>query len=346
MLYVTGGQAWFMISCAENITEDNDWLLLERAESDRGAHFLPSSPSAMAWAPQEYLKSHHARMTTVWHVPKNYTCASGRVVGRWLWKTGNSCDDADNVGRKTDTFDKNDMAKVVRNYTHTKWVNPVCVMPPETFISCMDFVIGEQTPTPLPSPRAPSPQPTPPPEQQRFTCENNRCVMSPTGIHTLSGCQTSGCGKPTPPTPLSPTPPPSPAPEPKKVWLCDRSDPSTQPTCKQTATPHAHGSATKHACAVACTKATPTPTPTPAPPTPIPGPASVEACHEAAKDYCAGKGGFCHTCQGKVYSRSQSARVRISEIVLPPIDKSRVCNSRIPIPIPIRANSTRVWHVG
>jgi hypothetical protein len=292
-----GGQAWFMIACAENITEYNDWLLLERAASDRGAHFLPSSPGAFAWAPMEM--GPYGKMSAKWHVPKAYNCPSGRVVARWVWKTGNSCEDANNIGRKTDSFSQEEMAKVVRSFTNTSWVNPVCKTPPEgttavcirvqyrtlytllihfshkpeAFISCMDFVIGDNTPTPPPPP-PPSPQPTPPPTlppgQQRFACENNKCVMSATGIHTLSGCQRT-CEKPTPPTPPTPVSP-TPAPD----------VPTPRPAAPTPAPPAPTPAA---------------PTPAPGAPTPAPGPGSVQSCHEAARDYCTTKGGFCAHCQ-------------------------------------------------
>merc|ERR1712113_834390 len=37
--------------------------------------------------------------------------------------------------------------------------------------------------------------------------------------------------------------------------------------------------------------------PTPTPPSLVPGPEAVSACHDAARDYCTNKGGYCHACQ-------------------------------------------------
>jgi hypothetical protein len=44
-----GGQSWVMLSCADNVTEAGPWTYLERAASDRGHHYLPSSPHIYAW---------------------------------------------------------------------------------------------------------------------------------------------------------------------------------------------------------------------------------------------------------------------------------------------------------
>jgi hypothetical protein len=190
-----GGQAWMMIACAETIREDNDWLLLERSMKDRDAHFMPSSPTAFAWAPNEFGV---ASLSAWWHVPKAFSCPTNRVVGRWLWKTGNTCDDVHNIARKTDNFTVQDISNVVQNYTKTKpWIL-VCKNPPETFISCMDFVVGPPavpTPKPAPTPPAPTPPPTPPtpaaPTPPLPTPPPSPCARAWTRCAATSDC----CGK-------------------------------------------------------------------------------------------------------------------------------------------------------
>ena len=107
-----GGQGWVMLACAEDIDESNDWVVLPRAQSDRNHHFMPSAPGAIAWAPLEFQKTKNSKFTTVHHIPDDFACPSGRGVGRWVWKTGNSCNDANNVARKTEKFNLTDLAKV------------------------------------------------------------------------------------------------------------------------------------------------------------------------------------------------------------------------------------------
>ena len=109
-----GGQSWLMISCADHIGEDVPWTYLPRAEGDRDAHFMPPTPGIYAWATDEAASRTHNRIHARWVVPKNFTCTAGnRVVGRWLWKTGSSCNDVQNVGRKTETFDLKEFKTVV-----------------------------------------------------------------------------------------------------------------------------------------------------------------------------------------------------------------------------------------
>merc|ERR1712173_416497 len=81
------------------------------------------------------------KLSTTHSIPKDFTCPSNHGVARWIWKTGNSCNDVNNVGRKTETFSHDEYAKVVHDYQPGKWVNGACSSPPETFISCMDFVV-------------------------------------------------------------------------------------------------------------------------------------------------------------------------------------------------------------
>lgn len=135
-----GGQAWFMIACDDFISENSKWTFLERSKSDRAEHFMPSTPTAFAWAPLEYQSKGNSILTS-WTVPPDFACPSGRAVGRWLWKTGNSCNDVDNVGRKTTPFSAKEFTDVVHAYQPNAWVQEACTSPPESFISCMDFVI-------------------------------------------------------------------------------------------------------------------------------------------------------------------------------------------------------------
>lgn len=187
-----GGQAWMQIACAETITEGNNWTLLERSQSDRKAHFLPSATGAFAWAPLEYIKQ-GGKMSTVWTVPETFSCPAGKGVARWVWKTGNSCNDVNNVGRSTEKFDLKDFSVVVKAQTGQSWVNQPCSSPPETFISCLDFVIGDgpspEPPTP-PGPPTPPAPPTPPPP-----CKDPVKIYGQCGGTTWSGstCCAKGC---------------------------------------------------------------------------------------------------------------------------------------------------------
>lgn len=138
-----GGQAWMMLSCDGDITEAAQWTFLERAAGDRRAHFLPSNPAMYAWAPLEAQSLTDNVITTTWAVPQGFACPSGKAVGRWLWKTGNSCQDSRNVGRKTESFSLDELSAVYDAYEH-HWMGE-CAAPPETFISCMDFVIVGET---------------------------------------------------------------------------------------------------------------------------------------------------------------------------------------------------------
>lgn len=83
-----------------------------------------------------------------WFVPTDFSCPSGEVVGRWLWKTGNSCNDVLNVGRRTQTFKKEEFATVVHSFAPGVWVNEACTAPPEIFINCFDFTMSS-TPGPV-----------------------------------------------------------------------------------------------------------------------------------------------------------------------------------------------------
>lgn len=77
-----GGQSWLMIACDDHIGEDVQWTYLERAEGDRDHHFMPSNPGIYAWATSEAASKTADQIRARWIVPKNFTCASGKVVGR------------------------------------------------------------------------------------------------------------------------------------------------------------------------------------------------------------------------------------------------------------------------
>jgi len=134
-----------------------NWTYLERAQGDRDHHFMPSNPGIYAWATSEADSKMHDQISAQWSVPKNFTCATGKVVGRWLWKTGSSCNDNNNVGRKTEKFVASEFAKVVDDFRQGAWVKAECTVPPETFISCFDFMMAGVAPSPAPPPpKAPS----------------------------------------------------------------------------------------------------------------------------------------------------------------------------------------------
>merc|ERR1712151_357159 len=86
-----------------------------------------------------------------YHVPSSFTCPSDQAVGRWIWKTGNTCNDFNNTGRwKTQSFKRSEYLAAGGT------PRAVCgaTQSPETFRSCIDFkVAGAPAPTP--------PQPTP-----------------------------------------------------------------------------------------------------------------------------------------------------------------------------------------
>jgi len=147
-----GGQAWMMVSCADRISEEASWRLLSRSQRDRGHHILPGSPATYVWGVGQSGGTLHASF----HVPAEFACPNSYGVGRWVWKTGNSCIDANNVGIKTEPF----------SFEEYKSVAPTavgrCFGPPETFISCFDFRLMRATPTVMPTAGsiAPSPPPT------------------------------------------------------------------------------------------------------------------------------------------------------------------------------------------
>jgi len=149
-----GGQFWFQLSCATSINENTNWTILERSVGERDYSALPSNPAVYAWPPQ----SSGGFVTTYYHVPSSFSCPGGVGMGRWLWKTGNTCNDANNIGRNTETFKESEVP----------WTRATCApgSPPETFISCFDFkVSGSSSPSPPPAPTQ-APQPTQAPTTQ------------------------------------------------------------------------------------------------------------------------------------------------------------------------------------
>jgi len=150
-----GGQAWMQIACGVDY-ENANWTLLERAQSDRSVGFLPSNPAIYSW------KTGGGRNARYWHVPSSFNCPTGQAVGRWIWKTGNTCNDFNNLGRvKTESFQESESD--ANGGTHAT----ACTGGggfPETFLTCIDFVMN-QTPTPAPPPTpgpVVNPTPTPP----------------------------------------------------------------------------------------------------------------------------------------------------------------------------------------
>jgi len=167
-----GGQSWVMLSCADTITEDGPWTYLERAADDRDHHYMPSSPHIYAWPESEIQARHNSILKAKWSVPSNFSCPGGRGVGRWLWKTGNTCNDNLNVNtKKTEPFELDEFKKL--NDAFGKDTMPTCSgggFDNEYFITCFDFSDGS-SPTPAPPPVPP---------------EDAQCCFSRWGA--LNGC--------------------------------------------------------------------------------------------------------------------------------------------------------------
>lgn len=163
-----GGQSWMMLSCADTITEEGPWTFMERAMDDRDHHFLPSNPGIYAWPEDEIMKKFGAVLRAKWTVPEDFSCPNGRGVGRWLWKTGNSCNDDKNIASKsTETFQLSEFRAL--NDAAGRPTMDSCTSDMEWFITCFDFSNGTQP--------APAPAPTP---------ANPRCCYSAWG--SLSDC--------------------------------------------------------------------------------------------------------------------------------------------------------------
>jgi len=161
-----GGQAWLQVACADSIAEGLPWTNLERAHGDRNHNFLPSSPRIYAWR-----LGQGGMMNSRWTMPSSFACPGGRGVGRWVWKTGNSCTDANNLGNhKTETFSRDEFCAIPGGWCpdlcRAGGGSPGAGGAVETFLSCFDFTTGTgptpPVPIPVPTPPAPTPVPTPP----------------------------------------------------------------------------------------------------------------------------------------------------------------------------------------
>jgi len=157
------GQAWLQVACGTEITENVNWIMLPYSG---GGNFY-------AWNTPSVTK----RMS--YNVPSDFTCPTEMAVGRWLWKTGNSCNDLDNVGRKTETFGPS--SKLTMAPTCRPGENA------EQFISCFDFKgtwSTQPTPAPPPTPPppptpAPTPAPAPGPCRHQTDCDVSAWCNSP-----------------------------------------------------------------------------------------------------------------------------------------------------------------------
>jgi len=201
----------------ESISEDNIWYLMKRASSDTRGR-LPSNPAVYAWP-----MSTNAGVAT-WVVPEGFSCPNGRGVGRWLWKTGNSCNDVHNVGLNTETF-------VLEEFLALGGLQlGACEAPCETFLTCFDFTTAV-------GPSPPPPPPTPPPPAPLGPCHSISPLASDdwcqTNCHYVGAeCPADLCKcDPLPPTPFPPTPPiPHPTPAPMPPAPTPAPMPPTPPT--------------------------------------------------------------------------------------------------------------------
>jgi hypothetical protein len=168
---------WLQVACADRIEEGLQWTLLERAQGDRHHHYLPSSPAIYAWSQGTSGGTTTARFA----VPSGFSCPAGRGVGRYVWKTGNSCTDSKNIGaHSTEPFSRDEYCATVSGWCPTECSaggsSPGGGGAIETFLSCFDFTTSvgptptppvptprpAPTPTPAPTPAPPAPVPTPP----------------------------------------------------------------------------------------------------------------------------------------------------------------------------------------
>merc|ERR1719277_966736 len=166
-----------------SLCSHTNWTILERSVGERGYANLPSNPAVYSWPPQ----SSGGFIDTKYHVPSSFSCPGGAGIGRFLWKTGNTCLDVNNIGRDTETFKESELP----------WTKNICAPgnPPETFISCFDFKIeGSSSPSPLPASTTPqptqAPQPTPAPQPTLAPTP----PIGPIPCHALCGrTSTSSC---------------------------------------------------------------------------------------------------------------------------------------------------------
>jgi len=186
-----GGQSWFMIACGDVINDDLDWTILQRSSRDRHHHYMPNNPSIFAWQTGELTKTAGGILAAHWNVPALFSCPTRHAVGRWVWKTGNTCNDVHNVGRKTETFKFNEFASVVHAYEPSAHVQPACTVPPEIFISCVDFVVGGDS-EPSPSTPAPAPDDDPVPAPSTSSVAPTPAPDGDCTDHALTGAWSGG----------------------------------------------------------------------------------------------------------------------------------------------------------
>jgi len=248
-----GGQVWVMAACGDEINEDLNWTFFERSEFDRDSNFMPSSPEIYGWI--EDMNFVEYREWWV-HVPSWFTCPRGTAVGRWLWKTGNSCNDYNNAGMKTTSFSADECAAA----NMCKSVG-ACSGSPETFISCIDWKItGSSPPSPVPTPTQ---QCTDANQNCADWAANGECEANP--AYMLVNCrQSCGACTTTAPTP-APTPPPT-QPCTDNNQFCE--DWAANGECE--ANPLWMLANCQRSCG-ACPGPTPTQAPTPTGPAPTPG---------------------------------------------------------------------------
>merc|ERR1711972_248508 len=158
------GQSWIQVACGGGeISENSNWTILERSEFARGNRFMPSHPGIYPW---QRPVSGSGFGETYYHVPSWFSCPTEQAYGRWFWKTGNTCNDVSNKGKKTESFSLAEYRAASGSS-----LGSTCGAGPATFISCFDAkVMGPAQPTPAPAPTqaqapttAPTKAPTPPP---------------------------------------------------------------------------------------------------------------------------------------------------------------------------------------
>jgi len=212
-----GGQAWLMIACGTEISEEVNWTILERSTDDRQNNFMPSSPGAFAWAMDEFGGGSgggggSGTFSAKYHVPASFSCPSNVAVGRYIWKNGNQCNDANNLARKTQTFDVAEFAAIVRAYDPSGRVLGVCGDPNqpqgvEIFISCFDFKI-EASSSPSPT-SAPTPGCSDSNQYCADWAANGECESNPGFMLDACPASCGACSSPAPtPAPTTPSPPP------------------------------------------------------------------------------------------------------------------------------------------
>merc|ERR1719195_586825 len=157
---------------------------------------MPSNPAIYAWTQNEFNDPGSAAK---WHVPSSFSCPSNQAVGRWLWKCSNSCNDANNIGRSTETFVREEYQDVVRAYNSEERILRTCASGVEMFISCFDFKVSSSAsptpsqPSPAPTTQAPSPAPTTLAPTQAPTQAPPTPTPAGPGLCCYGGCGGGNC---------------------------------------------------------------------------------------------------------------------------------------------------------